>query len=148
MSLYEHIFMVRQDASNSQVETLTAQFRQIIQDGEGSIEKHEYWGVKPLAYKVRKNRKAHFTLLNIDAPHAAVAEMERQMTLSDDVIRFFTLRVDEHEEGPSAMMRDDRPRRDTRPPRRPFVDKKDGENKSENKSDSKKANNSEEGDAS
>ncbi len=65
MSLYEHIFMVRQDASNSQVETLTAQFRQIIQDAEGSIEKHEYWGVKPLAYKVRKNRKAHFTLLNI-----------------------------------------------------------------------------------
>ncbi len=131
MSLYEHIFMVRQDASNSQVETLTAQFRQIIQDAEGSIEKHEYWGVKPLAYKVRKNRKAHFTLLNINAPHAAVAEMERQMTLSDDVIRYFTVRVDEHEEGPSVMMRDDRPRRDTRPPRKSFDDKKDGDSKKE-----------------
>ncbi len=125
MSLYEHIFMVRQDASNAQVETLTEQFRTIITENEGSIEKHEYWGVKPLAYKVKKNRKAHFTLMNISAPHAAVAEMERQMTLSDDVIRYFTLRVDAHEEGPSVMMRDDRPRRDTRPPRKSFDDKKD-----------------------
>ena len=124
MALYEHIFMVRQDASNAQVETLTQQFRTIIDENGGSIEKHEYWGVKPLAYKVRKNRKAHFTLMNISAPHAAVAEMERQMTLSDDVIRFLTLRVDEHEEGPSVMMRDDRPRRDTRPPRKPAVEPK------------------------
>ncbi len=74
---------------------------------------------------MKKNRKAHFTLMNISAPHAAVAEMERQMTLSDDIIRYFTLRVDAHEEGPSVMMRDDRPRRDTRPPRKPFGDKKD-----------------------
>lgn len=116
MPLYEHVFMVRQDASNAQVETLTKEFRTIIEDNAGSIEKHEYWGVKPLAYKVRKNRKAHFTLLNITAPHAAVAEMERQMTLADDVIRFMTLRVDEHEEAPSAMMREDRPR-PTRPRR-------------------------------
>jgi small subunit ribosomal protein S6 len=127
MALYEHIFMVRQDASNAQVETLTQQFRTVIEENGGSIEKHEYWGVKPLAYKVRKNRKAHFTLVNISAPHAAVAEMERQMTLSDDVIRFLTLRVDEHEEGPSVMMRDDRPRRDNRPPRKPAVEPK-GEN--------------------
>ncbi len=132
MSLYEHIFMVRQDASNAQVESLTAQFRSVITDNEGIIEKHEYWGIKPLAYKVKKNRKAHFTLMNISAPHAAVAEMERQMTLSDDVIRFLTLRVDEHEEGPSVMMRDDRPRRDNRPPRKTFGDKKD-ENKGDDK---------------
>jgi len=124
MSLYEHIFMVRQDASNSQVETLTEQYRTIIQENDGSIEKHEYWGMKPLAYKVKKNRKAHFTLFNINAPHAAVAEMERLMTLSEDVIRFLTIRVDEHEEGPSAMMRDDRPRRDSRPPRKNYDDKK------------------------
>jgi len=124
MSLYEHVFMVRQDASNAQVEALTEQFRTIIQENEGTIAKHEYWGIKPLAYKVKKNRKAHFTLMNISAPHAAVAEMERQMTLSDDVIRFLTLRVDEHEEGPSVMMRDERPRRDTRPPRKDFGDKK------------------------
>ncbi|VAV93628.1 SSU ribosomal protein S6p [hydrothermal vent metagenome] len=135
MSLYEHIFMVRQDASNAQVESLTEQFRTVITENEGSIEKHEYWGIKPLAYKVKKNRKAHFTLMNISAPHAAVAEMERQMTLSDDVIRFLTLRVDEHEEGPSVMMRDDRPRRDTRPPRKSFDDKNKtfGDKKDEDK---------------
>ncbi len=118
MSLYEHVFMVRQDASTAQVETLTAQFRTIIEENEGSIKKHESWGMKPLAYKIKKNRKAHYILFNIDAPHAAVAEMERHMTLSDDVIRFMTLRVDAHEEGPSAMMRDDRPARGGRPPRR------------------------------
>lgn len=118
MSLYEHVFMVRQDSSNAQVENLTAQFRSVIEENGGKIAKHEYWGVKPLAYKVKKNRKAHFSLFNIDAPHEAVAEMERQMTLADDVIRFLTLRVDEHEEGPSAMMRDDRGGpRGARPPR-------------------------------
>jgi len=114
--------MVRQDTSSSQVESLTEQFKAVITDGEGKICKVESWGLKPLAYKVKKNRKAHFILMNIDAEHAVVAEMERQMTLSDDVIRFMTLRVDEHEEGPSAMMRDDRPTRgprrdDRRPPR-------------------------------
>jgi len=79
--------------------------------------------LKTLTYRIKKNRKAHFCLFNIDAPHAAVAEMERQMSLSDDVLRFLTLKMDELEEGPSAMMqtrggRDDdrRPRRDSRPP--------------------------------
>ncbi|HHI81991.1 MAG TPA: 30S ribosomal protein S6 [Rhizobiales bacterium] len=114
MPLYEHVFMVRQDASNTQVEALTQQFKTVIEENEGSVGKVESWGLKPLAYKVKKNRKAHFILFNITAPHAAVAEMERQMTLSDDVIRFLTLRVDEHEEGPSAMMRDDRPNRGAR----------------------------------
>jgi len=85
MSLYEHIFMVRQDASNAQVESLTEQFRTVITENEGSIEKHEYWGIKPLAYKVKKNRKAHFTLMNISAPHAAVAGCRNGA--SNDIVR-------------------------------------------------------------
>ena len=128
MPLYEHVFLARQDVSAQQVEAMTKDFQTIIEEGGGSIAKHEYWGVKSLAYKIKKNRKAHFSLLNIDAPHPAVAEMERQMGLSTDVLRFMTLRVDEHESDPSAMMRksdrDDRRggrrggRRDDRPPRR------------------------------
>ena len=123
MPLYEHVFLSRQDVSAQQVETLTATFKTIIEEGGGKIAKSEYWGLRTLTYRIRKNRKAHFSLFNIDAPHAAVAEMERQMSLSDDVLRFLTLKMDELEEGPSAMMqsrgpRDDdrRPRRDSRPP--------------------------------
>ncbi len=127
MPLYEHVFMVRQDVSTAQVETLTDQFKDVIQEGGGEIKKAEYWGVKSLSFRIKKNRKAHYSLMNIDAGSTAVAEMERQMRLNDDVIRFLTLRVDEHEEGPSAMMRsrggrDDRRGgnfgdRDRRPPR-------------------------------
>ena len=85
-----------------------------IEAAGGTIAKQEYWGVKTLAYRIRKNRKAHFQLLNIDAPHAAVAEMERQMSINEDVLRFLTIRVDAHEEGPSAQMRrrDESERRD------------------------------------
>ena len=112
MALYEHVFIARQDVSAQQVETLTGEFRTVLESNGGSVAKAEYWGIKTLAYKIKKNRKGHYTLLNIDAPHAAVAEMERQMGLHDDILRFITLRVDEHEEGPSAMMqargRDDR----------------------------------------
>lgn len=104
MALYEHIFIARQDVSAQQVESLTEQFSTIITENGGTIAKGEYWGLKNLAYKVKKNRKGHYQLLNIDAPHAAVAEMERQMSLNEDVLRHITLRVDEHEEGPSAMM--------------------------------------------
>lgn len=128
MALYEHIFMVRQDASASQVEALTDQFKTILSDNGGSVSKAEYWGIKSLTYRIRKNRKAHYSLMNIDAPSAAVAEMERQMRINEDVIRFMTIKVEEHEEEPSVMMRsrshrgdrDDRPRRkfdDDRPPR-------------------------------
>ena len=141
MPLYEHIFMVRQDASNAQVDGLTQHFKTVIEENGGSVGKIEYWGVKSLAYRIRKNRKAHYTLMNLDAPPAAVAEMERQMSINEDVIRFLTIRADELEEGPSAMMRrgrdergrddrgprdrddrgprdrDDRGRRDSRPPR-------------------------------
>lgn len=105
MPLYEHVFLSRQDVSSAQVETMTNEFKAVIEAGGGSIAKHEYWGLKSLTYKIKKNRKAHYTLMNIDAPHAAVAEMERQMGLSTDVLRHITLRVDEHETEPSAMMR-------------------------------------------
>ncbi len=123
MPLYEHVVMMRPDVSGAQVETLTDQFKGVIEAGGGSIQKAEYWGLKVLSYRVKKNRKAHFSLLNIDATPDAVAEMERQMRLNDDVLRFLTLRVEEFEEGPSVMMqkrdsRDDRRgggRRDDRP---------------------------------
>jgi small subunit ribosomal protein S6 len=116
MALYEHIFMSRPDVTAQQVEGLIEQYKSVIEAAGGKVAKQEYWGVKSLAYKIRKNRKAHFTLLNLDAPHAAVAEMERQMRLSEDVIRFLTIRVEGHEEGPSIMMqkRDDRRDREDR----------------------------------
>jgi small subunit ribosomal protein S6 len=105
MPLYEHVFLARQDLGVQQVEELTAQYKGIIEQLGGKVAKAEYWGVKSLAYRMRKNRKAHMTLLNIDAPPAALTEIERQMRLSEDVLRFITIRVDELEEGPSAMMR-------------------------------------------
>ena len=105
MALYEHVFLARQDVSQAQVETLTKEFTTIIEEGGGKISKMEYWGLKSLTYKIKKSRKAHYTLLNIDAPAAAVTEMERRMGLSTDVIRHLTIRVDEHETEPSAMMR-------------------------------------------
>ena len=120
MALYEHIYMARQDISAQQVEALTEQFKKVVFGLGGSIDKIEYWGVKSLAYRIKKNRKAHFSLFNINAPHAAIAEMERQMGLSEDVLRFMTLRVEALEEGPSAMMRkrdDDGERGDRRGPR-------------------------------
>jgi small subunit ribosomal protein S6 len=97
MPLYEHVYLARQDVSAQQVEELTAQFTGIIEQGGGKVEKTEYWGVKSLAYRMRKNRKAHMTLMNLDAPAAALAELERQQRI--------TIRVDEHETEPSAMMR-------------------------------------------
>jgi len=105
MPLYEHVFLARQDVSNAQVDALTKEFTEVIEQGGGKIARAEYWGVKSLAYKIKKNRKAHYTMLNIDAPPDAVAEMERRMGLSTDVLRFMTLKVDAHETEPSAMMR-------------------------------------------
>jgi small subunit ribosomal protein S6 len=103
--LYEHVFLARQDISQAQVDTLTKEYGDVISEGGGRVGKVEYWGVKPLAYKIKKNRKAHFSLMNLDAPPAAVAEMERRMRLSPDVIRFLTIRVDAHETEPSIQMR-------------------------------------------
>lgn len=105
MALYEHVFLARQDVTAQQVDALTEQMKSVIQAGGGSVGKVEYWGVKSLAYRVKKNRRAHLTLMNIDAPPAAVAEMERQMRINEDVIRLLTVRVDQLEEGPSAMLR-------------------------------------------
>ncbi|MGZ8417029.1 MAG: 30S ribosomal protein S6 [Methyloceanibacter sp.] len=115
MSLYEHVFLARQDISAQQVEALLQSFRTIIEERGGTVGKTEYWGVKSLAYRIKKNRKAHYSLINIDAPYEAVNELERQMRLSTDVIRFLTIKVDEHDAGPSAMMRRaDRDERDGR----------------------------------
>ncbi|MBX9774601.1 MAG: 30S ribosomal protein S6 [Xanthobacteraceae bacterium] len=105
MPLYEHVFLSRQDASAQQVEELTAQFKGVIEQLGGNVTKVEQWGVKTLSYRLRKNRKAHFTLLNVDGPPAALNEIERQERLNEDVLRYITVRVEELEEGPSAMMR-------------------------------------------
>ena len=114
MGLYEHVFLVRQDATQAQVEALVEQYKGVLAAGGAKVEKVENWGIKSLVYRIRKNRKAHMTLINIAGPHAAVAEMERQMSISEDVIRFMTIAVEELETGPSAMMRrrDDRRRDD------------------------------------
>jgi small subunit ribosomal protein S6 len=105
MPLYEHVFLARQDLGAQQVEELTAQYKGIIEQMGGKVTKVEPWGVKSLSYRMNKNRKAHMTLMNVDAPSAALTEIERQMRLSEDIVRYLTVRVDEHEEGPSAMMR-------------------------------------------
>lgn len=105
MPLYEHVFLARQDASGAQVEQLTKEFSDILQAAGGKVVRSENWGLKSLAYKIKKSRKAHYTMLNLDAPPAAVNEMERRMRLSTDIIRFMTIRVDDHETEPSVMMR-------------------------------------------
>ena len=129
MALYEHIFMARQDVSSQQVDALVEHFKTVLEANEGSVGKIENWGLKTLPYRVNKNRKAHYALMNVTAPSEAINEMERQMRLHEDVLRYMTVRVEEHEEGPSAMLRksdrDDRRGRggDDRPPRRPREDK-------------------------
>jgi small subunit ribosomal protein S6 len=105
MPLYEHVFMARQDISQAQVDALIKEFSDVITNGGGTITKSEYWGLKGLGYKIKKNRKAHYMLFNIDGPPAAVIEMERLMGISQDVLRFLTTKVDAHETEPSIMMR-------------------------------------------
>jgi small subunit ribosomal protein S6 len=105
MPFYEHVYLARQDVTVQQVEELTALFKGVIEQMGGTVSKTEYWGVKSLSYRLRKNRKAHFTLMNIEAPPAALTEIERQQRLNEDILRYITIRVDEHETGPSAMMR-------------------------------------------
>lgn len=122
MALYEHVFLARQDISGQQVEQLVETLRGILEANGGKVGKVENWGLKTLTYRIKKNRKAYYTLMNIDAPAAAVHEMERQMRFNEDILRYITIRVEEHDEGQSAMMqkRDDRPRRgrDDERPRR------------------------------
>ena len=105
MALYEHIFLVRQDVTQQQVEALTEQIKTQIASLGGAITKVEPWGLKSLAFRIKKNRKAHFTLMNIAAPSEAVTEVERLLSINEDVIRYLTIRVDEHEAGPSVMLR-------------------------------------------
>ena len=131
MANYESVFIARQDISSAQVEQLTETYANIIRENGGEVAKTEQWGLKTLTYKIKKNRKGHYVLFNLNAPAAAVAEMERNMSISEDILRFMTVRVDELEEGPSAMLqkrdrdddRSDRPGGDrgdrgSRPPRR------------------------------
>ncbi|MCC7167632.1 MAG: 30S ribosomal protein S6 [Rhodospirillales bacterium] len=116
MPFYENIFIARQDIAAPQVDALADQFAGVIAAGGGKVTKKEYWGLKSFAYKIKKNRKGHYILMNIDAPPPAIKEMERQMGINEDVVRYLTVRVEALEEGPSAMMqsrntRDDKPRR-------------------------------------
>ncbi|MGF1545021.1 MAG: 30S ribosomal protein S6 [Parvularculaceae bacterium] len=118
MPLYEHVFIARQDISPAQVEALTETLQKIVMDNGGKIAKSEYWGLRNLQYKIKKNRKGHYGLLNIDGPPAAVEELERQERINDDVLRALTVRVDEHDETPSPVLsrrdRGDRCGRDRR----------------------------------
>jgi small subunit ribosomal protein S6 len=104
MALYENVFIARQDISSAQVDALTEQFATLVGENGGEVKKREYWGLRNLTFRIKKNRKAHYVLMNLEAPAAAVAEMERTMRINEDVLRFMTLRVEELEEGPSAMM--------------------------------------------
>ena len=105
MPLYEHVFLARQDLAQAQVDALAETATKIIEDAGGKVVKTETWGLRTLAYRIAKNRKGHYVMLDFDAPAAAVAELERQTQINEDVIRYMTVRVDEHEQGPSAMMR-------------------------------------------
>ena len=117
MPLYEHVFLARQDLAQAQVDALAENATKIIADNGGKVVKTETWGLRGLAYRIAKNRKAHYVMLDIDAPAQAMAELERQTGINEDVIRFMTIRVDAHEKGPSVMMRkQDRER--SRGPRR------------------------------
>ena len=125
MAHYEHVFLARQDLSQAQVDALAEGATKIVEDHSGSIIRTETWGLKQLAYKIEKNRKAHFVMLAIDAPGNTVAELERQASINEDIIRYLTIRVDAHEDGPSIMMRkNDRP---ARAPRRDRDDDGRGE---------------------
>lgn len=148
MPLYEHVFIARHDISAQQMETMTEKFTAVLKENGGKVLNSEYWGLKNLSYRIKKNRKAHYGYFQLETPHAALAEMERQMTLTNDVLRFMTIRVDKHDDLPSAMMRksdrDDRkprhggggrfngprdggkgrPREDRRPPRQSNSDEK------------------------
>src|SRR5512139_1197354 len=119
MPLYEHVFLARQDLAQAQVDALAENATKIIADNGGKVVKTETWGLRGLAYRIAKNRKAHYVMLDIDAPAPAMAELERQTGINEDVIRYMTIRVEDHEKGPSVMMRkQDRDRESNRGPRR------------------------------
>ena len=115
LAYYESVFITRQDISATQVEGLTETFTKVISDNGGSIANTENWGFRTLSYRIKKNRRGHYVMFHIDAPAPAIHEMERQMRINEDVLRYLTIKVDALDEGPSIMMpsrsRDDRPRR-------------------------------------
>lgn len=123
MPYYESIFIARQDISAAQVEALSTQFAEVVKANGGSVTKTESWGLRTLTYRIRKNKKGHYVLFNLDAPAKAVAEMERQMRLNEDVLRYMTVKVEELEAGPSVMMR--REEREDRAERGPRGDRGD-----------------------
>ncbi len=125
MPFYENVFIARQDISATQAEALAEQFSNVIAEQGGKVTKKEPWGLRNIAYRIKKNRKGHYTLLNIDAPPAAVTEMERQMRISEDVLRYLTVRVEALEEGPSAMLQS-RSRDERDGPRRGFGGREGG----------------------
>jgi small subunit ribosomal protein S6 len=105
MPLYEHVFLARQDLAQAQVDALAQTATDIIETNGGKVSKTETWGLRNIAYRIQKNRKAHYVAIDFEAPAPVVAELERQTQISEDVIRYMTIRVDAHEAGPSAMMR-------------------------------------------
>ena len=127
MALYEHVFLARQDVSAQQVDALVEQYKGVVESFGGKVGRVENWGLKSLTYRINKNRKAFYVLMDVDAPAAAIQEVERQQRFNEDILRFMTVKVEKHEEGPSAMMqkrdRDDRPRRDGDRPERGFGDR-------------------------
>ena len=124
MPLYEHVMIARQDLSNTQAEGLVEHFSTVLADHGGKVVGSEYWGLRTLSYKINKNRKGHYAFLRSDAPAAAVQEMERLARLHDDVMRVLTIKVDQHEDGPSVQMqkREERGDRGDRGDRRPRGD--------------------------
>ncbi len=132
MPCYESVFLARQDVSAQQVAAMTETFTNLVKEHGGEVPKNEYWGLRTLAYRIKKNRKAHYVLMNVEAPATALAELERNLKLNEDVIRYMSIRVDELEEGPSVMMRnkaarDERSRRDERPRGERFRDDRGGQ---------------------
>lgn len=111
MRLYESVFIARQDVSAAHVEGLTKDFTAIIENGGGKIHKHEYWGLRSLAYRVKKNRKGHYVMLNLEADNDTLREYERIMGLNEDILRFMNISIEEVEEGPSIMMQAQRAER-------------------------------------
>ncbi|MEM6617082.1 MAG: 30S ribosomal protein S6 [Pseudomonadota bacterium] len=120
MALYEFVVLSRQDLSSQQVDEMMTAYMAVIEEQSGTVSKNEYWGLKSLSYKIRKNRKAHYNLFNIDCPPPALEEVQRRMRIDENILRFMAIRVEEHESGLSIMMqkrdRDDRRRRDDRGP--------------------------------
>lgn len=130
MALYESVFIARQDIATSQIDALIERFEGVIKDQGGKVTKKENWGLRALAYRMNKNRKGHYVLFNIDAPSEALIEMERQMRLDEDIIRYLSIRVEELEEGPSAILSNKGKESKGRGPRK-FDDKFESDDESE-----------------